>query len=67
MKKSVRRNCIRSTKYNRWQLCEHLLFTVIAWVRTVSVVLESPNGEWDDVYLMRGNNLRINPIGGLET
>jgi hypothetical protein len=43
------------------------LRTVIAWVWAVSVVLESHNSEWDDFYLMRSNNLRINPIGSLET
>ena len=42
-------------------------FTVTAWVWAVSVVLESPNGEWNDFYLMRSNNFRINPIGSLET
>ena len=42
-------------------------FTVTAWVWAVSVVLESSNGEWNDFYLMRSNNFRINPIGSLET
>ena len=56
--------CARNDRLERVRVSG---FTVTAWVWAVSVVLESHNSEWDDFYLMRSNNLRINPIGSLET